>query len=116
MQETVRACARLRLILARPDLYIETVLDARRLLTVVAQVPIINFFEHFMSITRIPFPWFHFIYLSVYISCLGGTWCWVKLKLGGNKKPSYYVCARAWDLNRYRDDDFIIESGSWIVR
>jgi hypothetical protein len=51
MQEAVRACARLRLILARPDLYIATVLYARCLLTVVSEVPIINFCGDFMSIT-----------------------------------------------------------------
>jgi hypothetical protein len=51
MQEAVRACARLRLIHARPDLYIATVLHARYLLTVVSQVPIINFCELFISIT-----------------------------------------------------------------
>jgi hypothetical protein len=53
MQEAVRACARLRLILARPELYIATVLHARCLLTVVSQVPVFNFCEHFMSITSI---------------------------------------------------------------
>jgi hypothetical protein len=51
MQEAVRAFARLRLIHARPDLYIATVLHARCLLTVVSQVPIINFRELFMSFT-----------------------------------------------------------------
>ncbi len=51
MQEVVRACASLRLILARPELYIETVSHARCLLTVVSQVPVFNFCEHFMSIT-----------------------------------------------------------------
>ena len=49
MQEAVRACARLRLILARPELYIAAVLHARCLLTVVSQVPIINFCELFMT-------------------------------------------------------------------
>jgi hypothetical protein len=52
VQETVRACARLRLILARPELYIATVFHARCLLTVVSQVPVFNFCEHFMSITN----------------------------------------------------------------
>jgi hypothetical protein len=41
------------LIVARPDLDIVTVLDARCLLTVVSQVPIVNFCDHFMSITSI---------------------------------------------------------------
>jgi hypothetical protein len=45
MQEAVRACARLRLILTRPDLYIATVLHARCLLTVVSEVPIINVYS-----------------------------------------------------------------------
>jgi hypothetical protein len=53
MQETALACARLLLIVARPDLHIATVLHARCLLTVVSQVPIINFCENFMSITII---------------------------------------------------------------
>jgi hypothetical protein len=53
MQETVLACVRLLLIVVRPDLHIATVLDARCLLTVVCQVPIVNFCEHFMSITSI---------------------------------------------------------------
>ena len=53
IQEAVRACARLRLILARPDLYIPTVLHARSMIAVDSQVPIINFCEHFMSITSI---------------------------------------------------------------
>jgi hypothetical protein len=53
MQETVLACARLLLIVARSDLHIPTVLHARYLLTVVSQVPVLNFCEHFMSITSI---------------------------------------------------------------
>ena len=76
MQEAVRACARLRLIHARPDLYIATVLHARCLLTVVSQVPIINFCELFMSITSIimsacslglqlPFQFFHLFFSSI---------------------------------------------------
>jgi hypothetical protein len=52
-QETVLPCARLLLIVARPDLHIPTVLHARSLPVVVSQVPIINFCEHFMSITSI---------------------------------------------------------------
>ena len=44
---------RLLSIVARPDLHIATVLHARCLLTVVSQVPIINFCEDFMSITSI---------------------------------------------------------------
>ncbi len=53
MQEAVRACVRFRLIHARPDLYIATVLHACCLLTVVSQVPIINFCEFFMNFTSI---------------------------------------------------------------
>ncbi len=41
----------LRLILTRPDLCIPTVLYTRCLLAVDSQVPIINFWEHFMNIT-----------------------------------------------------------------
>ena len=53
MQETVLVCTKLLLIGVRPDFHIETVLHTRCLLTVVSQVPIINFCEHFMSITSI---------------------------------------------------------------
>ena len=53
MQETVLACARLLLIVARPDLHVATVLHARSLPAVVAQVTIIKFCEQIMSITSI---------------------------------------------------------------
>ncbi len=76
IQEAVRACARLRLTHARPDLYIATVLHARCLLTVVSQVPIINFCELFMSITstiisacsvwlQLPLKFFHCFFSSI---------------------------------------------------
>jgi hypothetical protein len=50
MQETVLACVRLLLIVERPKFHITTVLHTRYLPVVVSQVPIINFFEHFMII------------------------------------------------------------------
>jgi hypothetical protein len=57
-------------------LYIATVLQARCLLTVVSEVPIINVYEHFMSITNIiisawslwlqlPFQFFHCFFSSI---------------------------------------------------
>jgi hypothetical protein len=52
-ETTVLACVKLLLIVARPDLHIPTVLHARSLPLGVSQVPIINFCEHFMSITSI---------------------------------------------------------------
>ena len=63
------------MIIARPDLYIATVLDARCLVTVVSQVPVINFCEHFMSIIMTACslrmqPLFDLVYLVVkLVSC-----------------------------------------------
>jgi hypothetical protein len=76
IQETVLPCVRLVLIVARPDLHIPTVLHERCLLTVVSQVPVFIFCEHFMSITSIiisacslwlqlPFQFFHFFFSSI---------------------------------------------------
>jgi hypothetical protein len=53
MKETVLACARLLLIVVRPDLHVATVLHARSLPAMVAQVTIIKFCEQIMSITSI---------------------------------------------------------------
>ncbi len=70
MQETVLTCVRLLLIVARPELHVATVLHARSLPAVVAQVTIIKFCEQIMNITSIiisacslwlqlPFQFFH---------------------------------------------------------